>query len=71
MYDKSNENRTSFLISRTKYSRSRQKAKRRFKYDKEKNNFKYIAKKQPRKFWKSLKKCNKKTNVGNNDISID
>ena len=56
--DKSYENRTSFVKARTKYRRARQKAKKRFRYD-EGKKIENIAKKQPRKFWKSLKSVTK------------
>ena len=68
--NKTNENRTSFVKARTKYNRARQKAKKRYKYN-EGKKLENIAKKQPRKFWKSLKKCYKKSQTGNNDVKID
>lgn len=69
-HNKSTENRTSFVKARTKYNRARYRAKTRFKYN-EGKKLENIAKTQPRKFWKSLKKCYKKPQTGNNNIKID
>ena len=52
--NKTNDNRNLFVKARTKYNSARQRAKRRFKFN-EGKRLENIARKQPRKFWKSLK----------------
>ena len=53
--NKIEENRTAFTKSRTIYNRVRQRAKTRYKIN-EGRRLENIAKTQPKKFWKSLKK---------------
>ena len=67
---KSDENRITFSNLRTKYNRTRQNAKRRFKVSDGKR-LESIAKSQPRKFSKSLKKDYNKPKPKNNDIEIE
>ena len=66
---KSDQNRIAFTKSRTKYNRTRYKAKMRFKRS-EGQRLENIAKTKPRKFWKSLKKCYKNQN-NNDSINTD
>lgn len=68
--NKSDENRITFSNLRTKYNRTRQNAKRRFKVN-EGKRLESIAKSEPRKFWKSLKKGYNKPKPKNNDIKIE
>ena len=70
-FNKSNsdQNRIAFTKSRTKYNRTRYKAKIRFKRS-EGQRLENIAKTKPRKFWKLLKKCYKNQN-NNDSINTD
>ena len=53
--EKNVENRQRFVSTRTKYNRIKRKAKQKFKFQ-EGKNICNLAKKQPKKFWKTLKK---------------
>ena len=68
--DKNDENRIRFTKLRPKYNRARQKAKARYKLN-ESKRLENIAKTQPRKFWKSIKKCYNKTKGPKDSINID
>ena len=70
MKNKTDDHRKAFSKSRTKYNRARQKAKKNFKLN-EGKKLENIAKTQPRKFWKSLKKCNNNLKNTDNDIKLD
>ena len=68
--NKSTENRSNFVKMRTTYNRIRQKAK----YNHNKNEgqrLENIAKTQPKKFWKSVKKCYTKSKSSNEDITLE
>ena len=64
------ENRTTFVNMRTKYNRIRQRAKYDYKRM-EGKQLEGIAKSQPKKFWKTLNKCNTKSNNTKNNINIE
>lgn len=66
--NRTDETRTSFVKMRTKYNRVRQIAKRRFKLN-EGQRLENIAKVQPKKFWKSIKRCY--TKPANKNIDVD
>ena len=68
--NKTDENRTAFTKSRTIYNKVRQRAKIRHKIS-EGQRLGNIAKTQPKKFWKSLKKSINKSKHTNNDIKIE
>ena len=68
--NKTDENRTAFTKSRTIYNKVRQRAKIRHKIS-EGQRLGNIAKTQPKKFWKSLKKSINKSKHINNDIKIE
>ena len=68
--NRTDQNRVSFVRTRTKYNRVRKQAKRCFKLN-EGERLEKIAKSQPRKFWKSIKKCYSKPKNTGNDIKID
>ena len=58
--NKTDTNKSNFIISRSKYNKIKRKAKSNFKIS-EGKRLHALAKKEPRKFWKSLKKKYKKT----------
>ena len=68
--NKNDENRITFTKARTKYNRVRQKARHKFKMS-EGQRLEKIAKTQPKKFWKSIKKCYHKSKDNNNNIKLD
>ena len=68
--NKTAENRIAFVRMRTKYNKVRKKAKTAFKIS-EGQRLEHIAKSQPRKFWKSLKKCYNKPKTNKNDVKIE
>lgn len=68
--NKTNENRLSFVRTRTKYNRIRQKAKRLFKMN-EGKRLGSIANSKPRQFWKSLKQCYNKSQNNMNNIKMN
>ena len=67
---KNNESRKTFIHSRTKYNKIKQKAKRNFKI-KEGHRIHNLEKKQPRKFWKNIKKYYQKTNVSSETLTVN
>ena len=67
--NKTDETRTAFVKTRTKYNRVRQIAKRRFKLN-EGQRLENIAKLQPKKFWKSIKRCYTKPASKNIDVDM-
>ena len=68
--NKSTENRSNVVKMRTKYNRIRQKAKYNHKKN-EGQRLENIAKTQPKKFWKSVKKCYTKSKSSNEDITLE
>ena len=68
--NKTVENRGVFVKMRTKYNNTRRKAKYNYK-KMEEQRLENIAKSQPKKVWKSLKKCYTKPKHSNNDINLE
>ena len=70
MKHKTDDNRITFTKSRTKYNRARPKAKKYFTFN-EGKRLENIAKTQPRKFWKSLKKCHNNSKDAKTYIKLE
>lgn len=68
--NKSNDNRLLFTRARTKYNKIRRSKKYKFKVN-EGQRLENIAKTQPKKFWKTLKKCSKKSDNKSNEVKIE
>ena len=68
--EKNVENRQRFVSTRTKYNRIKRKAKQKFKFQ-EGKNICNLAKKQPKKFWKTLKKKNKQKQKNSETLTAD
>ena len=67
---KSNKNRILFTRARTKYNKIRRNAKFKYKVNAG-QRLGNMAKTQPRKLWKTLKKCYKKSNNKTNEVKLD
>ena len=59
-----------FTRARTKYNHAKKKAQQKFKRS-EGNRLNDLAKKDARKFWKSIKKSYKKTNTRSNSLTVE
>ena len=67
---KNDECRINFTRARTKYNRAKKKAQQKFKLM-EGKRLNDLAKKDTRKFWKSIKKSYKKTNNAENSLTVE
>ena len=67
---KNDESRINFTRARTKYNRAKKKAQQKFKLM-EGKRLNDLAKKDTRKFWKSIKKSYKKTNNAANSLTVE
>ena len=67
--NKTDANKSQFTASRSKYNKIKRQAKLNFKIS-EGKRLQALAKKEPRKFWKSLKKKYKKTPLCSENLTI-
>ena len=67
---KTDEARLSFTRARTRYNRTKQKVKKKFKI-KEGSRINSLAKKQPREFWKNIMATYQKPRENANSLTLD